>query len=1257
MSAAPAEPSDKLVDRNRLHYWVQHIAKVLSRNSKKLTLEDMQQIRYASAKLFQLVQQIEKPSKDSFMKQYSSVDTLITVLQIVSCEQTINNIVNIFIDCVGKIQPAKRATVLVNHGLTTVLFQMLKLAHTTEITFLEDTLIAIHVLLSRIGHKDRKFAVKARLHQSLMLTLNLVKSNFHNFRSLQPLLQVLKLYTNNSVNASYLGKNNSINIMFKVISACGKRHTVDLRLALENLSNMTKSKSNSARLIGMGGVPQLLTLHSEWQQMDTKHRNLSIRRAILLILRNITNLKSGRKAFVDADGIRILYESALEASDCRDMESLILLASVILRKCYPRNKLPIDSTLCPARFILPDSPNHIPECYSLPNYPDSDNREGLLPSKFGRVYDVVRNLIGGAVPVCSWQDGPQAEESDHSSMDEDDDVDSDDEEFRTDTEEPDDDQLDGLEPAERRTTEDLRMYDTFFPELFLNESSQPNILTSPAQSSTSDFTTARSQTFMSPPDVLGMRQTVSDVSLFDMYRKANMDFTTTSRYYQQAPSSCGRPATHSQTFVKGSSVISLELGPRPSATAAKSAKSLPKGKPKKRSVTVPKEKKGRKLSTSRADEIVPDTSSALNCTSFQECDDSDQGTLSSNEDLDGEFCEFIHDAQLYGQMAADTFSVHRFQKLAFPDLYGAKGHSKRMENLVSRKFGVQRMKIFEDIDRMIHEQYLVDRVVYDLDRIIAEAGDSYCGSKSNLSNRDELRVGYIDQHSEALKFNAQFECGNLRKVIQVRQHEYDLILSPDINSNHHHQWFYFEVSNMQSNVPYRFNIVNCEKLNSQFNFGMQPLMLSVMDSIQGNPCWTRVGNDICYYKNHFIRNPNTTGGVKGKSYYTATFTVTFEHSGDICYLSYHYPYTYTQLKTHLCQWEKTLDSNLIYFQNQVLCKTLGGNDVPVLTITAQPKGVDRESLEEFRSRPYIFLSGRVHPGESNASWIMKGTIDFLLSRKPQAQQAREMFIFKIVPMLNPDGVLNGNHRSSLVGEDLNRRWAKPCSILHPTIYHTKGLLLYLNMINKTPMVYCDYHGHSRRKNIFMYGCSPAQSWIANDTQNPVCTNGKMNDTSFKALPRLLHSSCPSFCQQNCSFVVERVKESTARVVVWRHIGVVKSYTMESSYCGCDQGKYKDMHMNTSMLEEMGHKFCETLVRLARLKGAYDQQMPNLDPDSGLTGAMAEEYGDDLAAGTSRVFQGKDDPLNMESLLNASESDDDDDDEDEEEEFDDDLLDQ
>ena len=47
-----------------------------------------------------------------------------------------------------------------------------------------------------------------------------------------------------------------------------------------------------------------------------------------------------------------------------------------------------------------------------------------------------------------------------------------------------------------------------------------------------------------------------------------------------------------------------------------------------------------------------------------------------------------------------------------------------------------------------------------------------------------------------------------------------------------------------------------------------------------------------------------------------------------------------------------------------------------------------------------------------------------------------------------------------------------------------------------------------------------------------------------------------FNLQSCSFKVEKSKETTARVVVWRELGVKRSYTMESTYCGADQGLYK-----------------------------------------------------------------------------------------------------
>jgi len=62
----------------------------------------------------------------------------------------------------------------------------------------------------------------------------------------------------------------------------------------------------------------------------------------------------------------------------------------------------------------------------------------------------------------------------------------------------------------------------------------------------------------------------------------------------------------------------------------------------------------------------------------------------------------------------------------------------------------------------------------------------------------------------------------------------------------------------------------------------------------------------------------------------------------------------------------------------------------------------------------------------------------------EAQMLRDNFVFKIIPMLNPDGVINGNYRCSLAGCDLNRRWKFPSKSLHSTIYHTKKLIKKLH---------------------------------------------------------------------------------------------------------------------------------------------------------------------------------------------------------------------
>jgi len=56
---------------------------------------------------------------------------------------------------------------------------------------------------------------------------------------------------------------------------------------------------------------------------------------------------------------------------------------------------------------------------------------------------------------------------------------------------------------------------------------------------------------------------------------------------------------------------------------------------------------------------------------------------------------------------------------------------------------------------------------------------------------------------------------------------------------------------------------------------------------------------------------------------------------------------------------------------------------------------------------------------------MHHLIIYLVSEEDDAKLLRDNFVFKIFPMINPDGVIHGNYRCSLIGRDLNRRWKNP----------------------------------------------------------------------------------------------------------------------------------------------------------------------------------------------------------------------------------------
>ncbi|XP_074854693.1 cytosolic carboxypeptidase 2 [Carettochelys insculpta] len=398
-----------------------------------------------------------------------------------------------------------------------------------------------------------------------------------------------------------------------------------------------------------------------------------------------------------------------------------------------------------------------------------------------------------------------------------------------------------------------------------------------------------------------------------------------------------------------------------------------------------------------------------------------------------------------------------------------------------------------------------------------------------------------------LLFESRFESGNLQKAVQVGPYEYELTLRPDLYTSKHTQWFYFQVRNTRKGIAYRFSIVNLTKAKSLYSLGMKPLLYSQREAQTSGVGWRREGSDIRYYR---------CSPEEGQPLYCLTWTVLFPHDHDTCYFAHFYPYTFSDLQRYLLA--VTSDpAHTQYCKLRVLCSSLAGNTVYLLTITSPSR-----SPAAAAAKKAVVLSARVHPGETNGSWVMRGFLDFILSNAPDAQLLRELFIFKVVPMLNPDGVIVGNYRCSLAGRDLNRNYRTVLKESFPCIWHTRSMVQRV-LEEREVLLYCDFHGHSRKNNVFMYGC------------NSKSAPGR--HLLERVFPLMLSKNAPDkFSFRSCKFKVQKSKEGTGRVVMWR-MGIPYSYTMESTFSGSTLGRRSDSHFSSEDLKSLGYHVCDTLL--------------------------------------------------------------------------------
>ncbi|XP_078036951.1 cytosolic carboxypeptidase-like protein 5 isoform X2 [Augochlora pura] len=328
------------------------------------------------------------------------------------------------------------------------------------------------------------------------------------------------------------------------------------------------------------------------------------------------------------------------------------------------------------------------------------------------------------------------------------------------------------------------------------------------------------------------------------------------------------------------------------------------------------------------------------------------------------------------------------------------------------------------------------------------------------SNLDRVELVKVPEQSEKDGNEAENKSCKSSTSDDSVDYEFNIWTKHDCHGtqfqNSNRTWFYFGFKACTSGAYVKFNIVNLNKQVKMFSQGMCP----VFKVLPGHLHWERIRD-----------RPTYTVDQKGSDFTLSFVYCTPENMKAITYLAFTYPFSYTDLQNYLRRVEARIAKRNItcaddvYYHRECAIKSLEGRRLDVVTISSfHYISTEREDRlinmfpEKHEERPFkfwnkkvIFVSARVHPGETPSSFVFNGFLNFLLNRDDQmAINLRRLYVFKLIPMLNPDGVARGHYRMDTRGVNLNRVYLNPSVKDHPTIYAARNLIRYYHYTYQLP---------------------------------------------------------------------------------------------------------------------------------------------------------------------------------------------------------------
>ena len=411
-----------------------------------------------------------------------------------------------------------------------------------------------------------------------------------------------------------------------------------------------------------------------------------------------------------------------------------------------------------------------------------------------------------------------------------------------------------------------------------------------------------------------------------------------------------------------------------------------------------------------------------------------------------------------------------------------------------------------------------------------------------------------------ITFTSEFNSGNMKQCTKIKENQFSILIASDCEGKYilnkisiFKIWFYFGViSEKERNI--KISIDNLNNFYKIFKNGYK-ICYNILDE----------NETPTSYQNKYKENEETNWKRLDIDYELnldiESNLLSIKFNFDLpkkryVLFSFCFPWSYDKNESFLKHIKEKVKNKNIYYHDEILTLSKEKRNIHLLTITSKKNIINNKKESNINGlfpdknrcnlilhdKHIIFITARVHPGETPGTLMFNGILKLLIDNDNQMSKILlDNFIFKLIPIINVDGVSNGYFRLNNEGYNLNRCYLGPSPKITPENYAITKLF-YFYSSNYKVRYYFDLHADMNVRGVYTFG--NALKVFEEHVENVLF--------SF-----IFKINCSHVDFSHCIFTQKSMgskakndvagKEATSRVQFYQKTGLIHTYTVESTY--------------------------------------------------------------------------------------------------------------